>query len=89
MTTPKENFYPLATHPNCTHRTVISYQTVDTHEPMAFWACKECKRRFEPTQPKVPAYATTSPTITFNPVPKPSSTKKVRGKRTIDPVDTE
>jgi len=27
--------------------------------------------------------------IQFNPVPKPSSTKKVRGKKTIDPVSEE
>jgi hypothetical protein len=27
--------------------------------------------------------------IQFNPVPKPSSTKKVRGKKTIDPVSSD
>jgi len=84
VSAPKENFFPLATHPNCTHRTIIAYQTTDTHEPVAFWACKDCKRRFEPTPQRYNVQPTTTP---FTPVPKPSSTKKVRGKKTIDPMN--
>jgi hypothetical protein len=83
----RENFSPIAEYPDCTHRNIIAWQTADTHEPMAFWSCKVCKRRFEPTKISTPTPTNTM--ISFNPAPKPSSTKKVRGKKTIDPVNDE
>lgn len=44
-------FSPLASHPTCTHREITAYNVAATGEPMAFWSCAQCGRRFEPTQP--------------------------------------
>jgi hypothetical protein len=45
------DFSAPASHPACTHRQITAYNVASTGEPVPFWACAECGRRFEPTQP--------------------------------------
>jgi len=75
----KENFYPTEDYPNCTHRFIKAYTYTNTKEPAAFWACDVCGRRFEPTKP-LPIYPPTNISMP-RPVPKPSQTKKPRGRK--------
>lgn len=42
-------FSPHGGKPRCTHRVVIGYDWADTGEPVPFWACAMCGRRFQPT----------------------------------------
>ena len=44
-----DEFSAPASHPHCTHRTITAYQTTESREPVAFWSCAACGRRFAPT----------------------------------------
>jgi hypothetical protein len=82
----KENFFSTEAFPNCTHREITAYSYINTKEPAAFWACALCGRKFEPVKP-MNYKSWDAPLSMPRPVPKPSQTKKVRGKKTIDNVE--
>jgi hypothetical protein len=85
----KENFYPTEDYPNCTHRFIKAYTYTNTKEPAAFWACDVCGRRFEPTKP-MNYKSWDTPSISMpRPVPKPSQTKKPRGRKATGDSDGE
>jgi|GEM_PF-5968413 hypothetical protein len=46
-----DDFSPLSSHPTCTHREITAYSVASTGEPVAFWACAHCGRRFAPIEP--------------------------------------
>jgi hypothetical protein len=41
-------FGSLPSHPACTHREITAYAVAATGEPVPFWSCAACGRRFEP-----------------------------------------
>lgn len=44
------DFSPLASHPDCTHRDITAYHATESGQPMPFWSCANCGRRFAPTE---------------------------------------
>jgi len=44
-------FSALASHPECTHRHITAHNVAETGEPVPFWSCSSCGRRFAPTEP--------------------------------------
>lgn len=46
----KLEFSAPGSHPNCTHREITAYHATESGEPMPFWSCKTCGRRFAPTE---------------------------------------
>jgi hypothetical protein len=49
---PPLDFGALPSHPDCTHREITAYSVKATGEPVPFWSCAACGRRFAPTQPE-------------------------------------
>lgn len=51
MTRGELEFKSLPSHPRCTHREITAYHATESGEPMPFWSCAACGRRFAPTEP--------------------------------------